>query len=260
MKKITFTISFVLTALLSSAQLVNSGFENWTNKGSYDIPTGWISLDANYFPTPGIATVTKDNDAKSGSFAAKVKVAGTTSGSSGVAGILALGSDMQNFSGVPFTQRPTLLSVWLKYQTVGSDSIIVFADFTKFDQTSGSSLDIGASESTYLAGNQTTYKQFNFIIDWLNEENPDTLSLLIGIGDLNASEPIGTVGSWLLIDDIFVGYPTGFEDLSSIAITGIYPNPASDKVEIILSDKMKGASIQLIDMEGNTVYNGIDTK
>lgn len=256
MKRISITTLLILFITIAKAQLINTGFETWTSNGSYETPTGWVSYDQLSFPTTNIASVTKETDAKSGTYAAKIKVAGTSG--QGFAGALACGNSL--FApGVYFTQRPTQCSFYSKYKLFGSDSVAVEVSLTKYNPSTGTSDDVGIGYLS-LGGTQNSYTKINIAITYLNSLIPDSLIVLFGIGDLNASNPVGTVGSYIFVDDLVLGYPAGINEAFLNAPISIYPNPATEMVQINLNDDFTNAKIDICDVNGKIVYSGNETK
>lgn len=246
----------LLSFALNAQQIPNGGFENWDTKVGYNTPTGWSSLDDEFFSQTGIATVTKETDAKSGSFSAKVKVAGTTA--TGLAGLLAIGNDDLDFGGIGFKSRPYSFSGWSKYKTMGGDTAIIYVMFNKYNAATDE-LDLIGLGHTSFAGTQTSYYQFNFPISWFTAEAPDSLQIMVMVGNLSSGDPIGTVGSYILLDDLTFGTSAGINELIINDPINIFPNPASDRVEIGLSNELAGAEIRITDLNGKVVFTGKQT-
>ncbi|MDP1726804.1 MAG: T9SS type A sorting domain-containing protein [Bacteroidota bacterium] len=257
MKKLTLVCSIYLSLsfTINAQQITNGGFENWDTKTGFNTPTGWSSLDDEFFSQTGIATVTKETDAKSGSFAAKVKVAGTSA--TGLAGLLAIGND-ENFAGISFKGRPASFSGWTKYKTMGGDTAAIYAMFSKYNAATDE-LDLIGFGFTSLAGTQTSYGQFNIPIIWFTGDAPDSLQLMVIVGNLSSGDPIGTVGSYILLDDLTFGPSSGTNELTLNEHINIFPNPAKEMVEIGLSNELLGAEIQIKDINGKLVYFGKQT-
>ncbi len=258
MKKFIFSYSFCLLIFISvkAQQIPNGGFENWDTKAGFNTPTGWSSLDDEFFAQTGIATVTKETDAKSGSFSAKVKVAGTSA--TGLAGMLAIGSDDVDFTGISFKGRPTSFSGWTKYKTMGGDTAAIYAMFSKYN-TATDELDMIGFGFTSLAGTQTSFGQFNIPIMWFTGDAPDSLQLMVIVGNLSSGDPIGTVGSYIMLDDLTFGSSSGINESIITENINIFPNPAYERVEIFLSNDLSGADIRITDLNGKIVYIGKQT-
>lgn len=189
MKKLILNFMVFASISFASAQVPNPGFENWTN----DEPNGWWSFDQ-LAPVGGCV---QETDAHTGSFAAKIQTASFNGGVT--VGYLALTniSDQTTERGIPYTLRPTDFSFWTKFSTAGSDSVIVVAQLSKWN---GTSSDVVGEAGEVLTGSQTTYTQYTPTFTYTSNDTPDSLQILILVGQ--PGNGFGTLNSFFILDDI----------------------------------------------------------
>ena len=227
MNKLLFAF-FCCCAFTSFSQnLPNSSFEDWTNSGTYDEPSGgfWTSLNtlsnlAAFAPV----TVSKTTDSRSG-LAAKL-VSGTL-GTFTIPGLLVSGTTGE-FSltdpasvlkqGQPFSSKPVSFSGYMKYQPVGADSGVVFLMLTKYNTSTAQQDTLAVATQTYNSA-ITEYTQFNLPLEYYDAvQTPDSITVSF-ISSGGAATFQGNPGSTLFIDDVVLDYTSSIAEPNSRSLS-----------------------------------------
>lgn len=265
----------------SFAQIPNGSFENWTD-GNLD--GWWTALEGKVKGAAGIpialpvksVLATQTDVAHSGSSAVLLK--GNKMAIEGIElayrlpGALQLGSlenmtlafkDIQKLfegqatteemftllepimaSGIPCEKTPTQLKLWYKYLPLGKDTMSVTA-FTKKD---GKYVSLARF---YTGDVVSEYTQLKLNFDKALEPC-DTLCVIILSGAFKNHE-----STELYIDDIEISYDRdGIEDHEAGQLCKVWPNPASNQLNILLNDVQKDAKYQMFDLTGRCVVSG----
>jgi hypothetical protein len=254
MIKILYTILFVLIACSGFSQIPNSGFENWTNMGTYDNPNSWGTMN-NTTVSSGIYTVIKGTPGSPG--IACIKLISQTDGNKrsvingiAVSGILDSTTQMPK-SGFPFSQRPQSLTGNWQHMTYGSGSGFISALLTQWN-TSSNKRDTVAFANLPLGGMVMSWTAFSINFSYQSSVNPDTCIIV-----LSASGSSPTQNDYLWVDNLaFSGLVTGVSESpdQNIALN-IFPNPANNEVEFTNSKAIHNGDILIIsDMLGNEIF------
>ncbi len=183
---VVFTLSFY------AQQVYNNGFEDWKDNND---AIGWTTkIESGSFV---LHTAKRTDDAYAGNYAAELKTQNVLGIM--VPGVIQLGTlndDLEPVGGVPFTARPTAISVKLKYTPVDGDSLIIFSYLSKANKKTKSSTKIGACFFSY---NQqvSDYQTFLIPIYYISEDIPDTLNVFF-----SSSYKQITAGSELIVDSL----------------------------------------------------------
>lgn len=195
MKKLyTVILSLLLGANISAqseaGEIVNGGFEDWTNDTLYEYPSIWESANTQQFQ--GTAVVSKSTDAVDGNYSAKLEVA-VVGGDTIQPYVFHGGAgDQGPDAGIPFTTTFTDVAVSYKTNLIGSDTLTMFV-------------------IKYALGNTVSMDLIPVATGQNPSWNTDTLSVSAGIQDsLFIGFIVGGVdenniindGSWALIDDV----------------------------------------------------------
>ena len=223
--------SFSLTILFSTivlCQIPNSGFENWTNGA----PDNWQGNSTAQFPT-----ISQSTDAHSGSYSVK----GTVVSFSGFSFAPALVATF------PYTQRPSSLSGYYKFNSVGSDTLLII--FASYKNNSGIG---GGVFETYVSAN--SYTQFNIPITYISSDTPDSVGIEISIKPIMSPHS----GSTFNIDDLsFTSGATAVNENSlqapqAFELKQNYPNPFNPTTTIEYQiPKQSYVVLKIYDVLGN---------
>ena len=258
MKKLYFSIAMMVSVSSFAQQISNGGFENWS--GTPSRPTGWVTIAS---LTGGGAPTLAVKDTTPGNFVeglASIKLSAdsipTPGGNILAAGLASYGSGVFTgtniiFYGVPFTNRPDTLRFFYKYQGVGNDSAIFNGSLTKWNSTSGQSVDVGGGTIT-LGNTGNNWANVFAPIPYYNSDNPDTLNIFITCSNPDSVKR----GSVVRFDNIRFAYKTqtGIQDVAlEYADLVMYPNPTSDVVAFKTAKDLSGTSLIVYSLRGELV-------
>jgi len=164
-----------------------------------------------------------------------------------------------HYSGLPYAKRPDTLFFSYKYApaTPGDTGIMEF-----YLQKNDTSLmgGLGYAIIKHLTNSGGQWVNVTIPLDsfYTSSELPDTIQMLFFSSTDTAA---ATFGSTLWIDDIHFDdsvNPLGVEQINGeVRGVNVYPNPASSRINIAVEADEVGSRIQLYDMEGRMVYDGI---
>ncbi len=191
------TILLLLLPTVTNAQLQlsNNDLEEWTNEND---AVDWNTLSI----PPFFYSLERSEDANQGTYAAKLET-GSIIGQI-IPGMLMLGEfDLEAFlptGGVPFTERPTGISAFIKYFFIEQDTMAMLGILTKWNETEQERDTIAAT--IYFSGNEITqYTNVTVPFVYFSDEIPDT----INVGFISSGfSPVE--GSTLYVDDIVLEY------------------------------------------------------
>jgi Secretion system C-terminal sorting domain len=238
-KRLILFVALVLLLLPCAAvqaQILNAGFESWTNGN----PDNWFTNNA----PPAYTTVTQSSDAHSGTSA----LMGATVNFSSVilAPTVAAGTGDQGFS---ISTRSSSITGYYKFTPVGGDSLYISAVMYN------ASVGIGAGFIA-IGANVSTYTQFILPIIYATGDTPNKLTLQFSL------KPGGTTyhaGTTFLIDDISLGNATSVSEAASPLPTVFnlaqnYPNPFNPSTNIQFTVPAEGrATLKVFNMLGQEV-------
>lgn len=255
MKKLLLLFSFI--AILgafqnANAQLINPGFETWTNDfiaptamnpNAGNATTGW--WDYNYFNSSFLGSspisVTRCSDTvHSGSYSVRLqtKVYTPTSWNyynawgipfighayDDTLGILFNGhvnvSSQTYAPGFPFTQKITQFKIFYQYKPNGNDTAVF-----RVSLVNQRNLIAGGFFKTNVATGNSGWQQATINMTYISALTPDTMWVLISSSSLDKNPKAGSI---LWLDDASVTLPTGVSELESTENTiEIFPNPSN---------------------------------
>jgi hypothetical protein len=236
MKKLTRIILFISICLVlvsvSSAQIPNAGFENWSIAGA---PTSWTTLNAPPLAVP----ITQSSDAHSGSSSMQGTVVSYLGG---------VPYPPLAWCGFPLSTASAALNGWYKFSPVGGDSIQIFVVFFK----SGTPV---ASGELMLWKSASSYTQFSVPISQSPAPDSAWIEILI-----SSSSGTAHIGSKFNIDDLSFGPATTGVQESNPANPGVfalsqnYPNPFNPSTIISYRLPIEGmVQLEVYDIMGRTL-------
>ena len=209
------TIVAFFISVSSYAQIVNGGFEAWTN-GS---PDGWFTSNV----PPFVTTVTQSNTAHTG----KYSVRGDVINFSGVVLSPLIQSGLVG-KGFSIVQRYATVSGYYQFSPVGGDVIsMVFLLFKGINPIGTAQVTINTAASTWT--------QFSADFLYISADTPDTTIIQFSI--LGPASNDVHAGSFFLLDDISLsGTATCINDPKAIpavySLEQNYPNPFNPSTKI----------------------------
>jgi hypothetical protein len=255
MKKLLHFFSVGLMLMFThslKAQLINPGFETWTNDmiaptamnpNSGNATTGW--WDYNYFNSSFLGSspisVTRCTDTvHSGTYSVRLqtKVYTPTSWNyyntwgipfighpyNDTLGILFNGhvnvSNQSYAPGIPFTQKITQFKIFYQYKPNGNDTAVF-----RVSLVNQRNLIAGGIFKTNVATGNSGWQQATINMTYINALTPDTMWVLISSSSLDKNPKAGSI---LWLDDASVSLPTGVNEFVSAGHDiNIFPNPSN---------------------------------
>lgn len=270
MKKLLLTVASAAMFVAVSAQgnIPNSGFETWTNAGTYEDPASWTTfnvLSGAIFGGNPVSVFKETTNPHSGLYAAKMTSVGLTSNPApgsvpDTVGVIFTGAF--NFIqsnvdfGYAFTSRPQNFDWWSKYTpTAGGDSGFVLCILTHWNGTSTDTV-AWAGSTINTEANWTQHSTALYYNPAVSASTfPDTCIILCSAtDDVNLR-----AGSTLWIDDMsFSGWVGLDETPAQREEVAVFPNPATDNVTFTVNND-NASRVQIYDMTGRMISDEMFT-
>lgn len=242
-KNITVSILIMLTTIFAKAseiQVPNGNFESWNQNSELNI---WKTSNA-FGSGIGATPVEKTTDSYSGKFALKLVTYSTIAGLN-LPGIVNYGNINIGYvsGGIPFDSKPDKLTGFFKHPSQG-DSPLIAVVLTKYHDGQTDTVGTG---TTVIDEQFNNYQQIETNIQYRNDLIPDTLNLIL-LSDQYIP------GSTLYVDSLnFVYNHSGISSNNGNRfVSQIYPNPASDHINILLNDIQNNTTtLTISDIYGN---------
>lgn len=245
----------MFTISVSKAQSIpNPDFENWDNPNGYNVPVDWDNLNS-MTAFDGVYTCSKGSPGNPGSSYLKL-VSQAVTGMGVMPGIAVSGmldmSTLKPLSGFAYNQRPTALTGNWQYMAASADDYgFIAVYFTKWDSGMNMRDTIGMGVAE-LIGHQMTWTNFSIPISFTNSDNPDSCVII-----LSASGNTPEVYSYLYVDNFGFAGITGIQDLEVTGNFSVYPNPATENLQVDLSGLKSSVEIfEITDLQGKVVWSG----
>ncbi len=258
MKKIYLFLIFIIIPFLGKSQLVNPDFEEWIDFHPDDvsnfIPNGWSCfhywgsnpIASNFFINPPVL------ESHNGDYALMLSV------------WYFYTKDMA-VQNAPIDYRPTALTGFYKYENnliflVGTaEEIIDTAQISvylwKWNATTSRNDTIG-SGILNIHEEISDYEAFTVNIDYYSDEIPDSITVVLDPSMVNRyldqnyiSE--NNFSSFLTIDNLSLQSSTNNNEVSQQSLYQIYPNPATDMLQI---PDFSG-EVNIYDLSGRKILN-----
>jgi len=241
MKKLSFLLASTLLSLAASAQVQNLDFENWNRPVSENLPntpTGWtwtngLVIDAtnNFYYPP--ATYAQQNN-----YALYLSVWYNYTKDAAI-------------QRAPISTRPGALGGWYNYKhnIIGGpnglqrDTAMVSVYLTKHNHNTNATDTIG--KGIMEIGDSTdVYTGFLLEINYTSAEMPDSITIILDPSLVNryrngpgfafvGDENWGCCTSFFLVDNLSLhGSAMGIDDANIAGQISVYPNPATDEIQI----------------------------
>lgn len=242
---------FVGGALSLAQQLPNSGFENWSLRGEYIEPDGWISTNAFAF-NGAVETCYPFEDAHSGKWAMKIESRVDPLTKDTLQAVLAIGGDYNN-AGIAYNQRPTGLKLF--YQHNLKDTALAAMFLTKWN-TQTNKRDTIATAFHFFTDSTSIYKALTIPLTYTQSIRPDTCITIF----LSTVKPKPNPHNFLLIDDLELtgNVNVGVGEFPKTEAINIYPNPTTDILKIGTEKPIQ--SVTIFDTQGKQALKVKDTK
>lgn len=228
-----FTALFLSFGIIAQDTIPNGSFEYWVGS---NIPANWETT--NQFLPPGIFTIKQVNSSMAGDFAMQLQTVdldGSIIPGVATLGTLDIGS---SYGGIPFTERPTNLTGFVKHPSKANE-VAIYIEF----KNAGETIGFGAWTTTDSIGD---FEPLTIPITFLNNLNPDTLNITI------LTDPFFP-GSLLSVDGLQFNFPTTKIEQVNPQNVHVYPNPCSNTIYVDHpGDAIK--KITITDLNGRLVY------
>lgn len=233
MKKIRILLLLVL-ALPVQAQILNAGFEEWTDGN----PTHWQTSNS----PPTLENVKASPNGHSGAqclngYVATIFYVGFTP---------VLSSSTNSHRGFYMDKAYTSLKGWYKFTSAKGDQFQVSITTSHGDTAVGT--------GTLLLGEASGWMEFNVPINYFLPSTPDSSIILITIVGANNSSTVNS-GSQFYLDDLSYGYlsDTRSASTSEKLSIDILTNPCSESTPIrIQAANETSASFEVFDQNGKS--------
>ncbi len=249
--QIFFAITLMFAVAISKAQTIpNANFEIWSNPNGYLMPNDWGTLN-DITTSAGVYTATRGGS--SSNYYLKLTSQNVT-GMGVVPGIAVCGilnsGNLTAESGFPFSFRPTAFTGKWQYMGNSSNDIgYIKAYLTKWNTALGIRDTVGTA-SQNLNGMVMSWANFSFAFNYNNSDIPDTCIIIFSASGANAE-----AGSYLYVDNLgFSGITTGIANSEIKGSSNVFPNPATQEIQLNLSDlKSTVRQFEIIDITGKVV-------
>lgn len=242
----------VVSFFKANAQGINGGFEQWdsVDNGMFTnhVPTGWFEFMNSICESESLPwSVTQSTDAHSGSYAIQLKNIATSLNQTATLMTSSLSEEGGMINKIPVSSRFTRLEGYYKYSTQETDTFNVMVLMMKGEDF------IGMADYKQSV-NAANYTKFSIPIIYTSAAGiiPDSAVIMITAG----SNENFREGSTLLLDDITFALNTGLNDNKDAfkAEVSVYPNPASDYVNIAVKEATHGkVKVELVNIIGQTL-------
>jgi hypothetical protein len=266
MKNLLIITFFIVLSLEASAQLPNTGMENWRKYTVWLVPFDTLESPNNWYTADSLVYLTKfaypdanpkkqvykSTDKHGGSYAAMLRT--RTQDSIGtVSAVLSnaeLGIDLATVDpsnplasitytgGTPITQRISNIQAWIKYLPKLNDTGYIVARAVRSGAKVGGGDSIIGSGYLYLTSSPN-YTQVTVPINYINSfEQPN--NLLIAFLSSNM-EPwhIPVDSSLLFVDDVSMTVNGIEETLLGKETISVFPNPSTGTIHLQSNDNQQ---------------------
>lgn len=290
MRKIFALILFAFISIGGFTQSIPNGdLEKWDSLHSETTTAWWRQpsfVGINWLGTlnslvglgvtsggPGPETVFRTTDAYSGTYAAKLVTGHLIFGISTIRIPGMLGTAVMDFKGVRALLgnpcpgcKPLHFKGFYKFEPVNGDSCAVVVVVSKWNSSTHKRDTISYGKMVEHSA-VNTYTPFDIALDYTVSTVPDSLTFLMvssaGFNVVNFMGGVGQDGSTMYVDEVSLEYPAGIvQSLMPDVGIKVYPNPASEKITVELSEKVDNGRLEVYTIEGKSVgtYNMNEVK
>ena len=260
-KYFTMIIAMLLMVSFYAQELPNADLESWIDSGTYEEPEFWTTPNP-FTSLAGVVTVSKSEDAYSGTYSARLETKDLIGGLYQAPGMLTYADfnvDFQtgefSFSGgLPMTETVDYFSGMYKYTGVDKDSAAVV--IISFRHPEGEEADTVGSGFVFLHDAED-WTEFTVKMIPISDNQPDTFNVII----LSSGSTELKAGSVMFVDDLSISLITGIEEQSESDLhVDVFPNPVRNEVTFNAHSNDNDRSIAIYDMTGRMVrsvsFNG----
>lgn len=283
MKKIALLFTASVLVISARAQVANSSVETWRNYSAgippttLEAPDSWFGADSLVYTFAPLAGATpqkglfKDNDAHTGSFAAKLVTRDLTGFVA--PGMLVNANPQLDFAnldptnplaalsyegGTSVSQRYNSLVAWVKYVPSAGDAGAISVMAVKNGIGTGGADSVIGDGTLYIAAT-ANYTEITVPITYKDATTvPDKMIISFLSSDLSGEN--GTTpqdGSTMYVDDISLSMATEVKEIFvQTLFSDIYPNPASSTLNLTAKSANE-LSVRIFNTTGTLMSNTI---
>ncbi len=281
-KKLTILMIIIAASVMQSAkaQIINPGFETWTNDllvpsamnpNSGNGTTGWWDFNFfnnSMFGSSPISLTRCSDTVHSGSYSARIETQAYTATSWNIyktwgypfigheyndtLGILFDGNVNATSvifrPGIPCTEKLTQFKFWYQYKPSGNDSAEC-----RVELVNQRTPVAGGWARTNVATGSSGWQQVVIDFTYVSSLTPDTLWILFSSSSLDYTPHVGSV---VWIDDVSVTLPSGVElFLGEENNIEVFPNPSNGVFSLRKINNSDSESIEIFNLLGEKIYS-----
>lgn len=222
----------------ATAQIPNSGFEQWVDQGGYTEPAGWLTYNDLMTPQGYFATCDPGMPGAVGAYHAVI-TSRTTSEGSTIQGWMA--------TSFPYTQRPADFTGQWQYGIQPMDAGEMWVALVGWNGSTGSPemIAFGILEVT---GNVNAWTPFTVPLTYISSATPDT-ALIQFAASKEFTAPVA--GSYMKVDDLAFAGSVGLGEMAATPLFSLYPSPTTDVLHIVGGERI--TEVTVVDMSGRAV-------
>jgi hypothetical protein len=252
-QKLLILIALAFSTFAANAQILNSGFENWSTTE----PSSWVTTNG-LMILGNTQSVFKTIDAHSDSFACEMRSTIVTNKPPGVfvpdyVGSIFIGKQIgiQSIRGMKYNNKPSNFEFWYKYSSTTGDTATGLIMLTKFNPTL-SKTDTIAIGFFMNSANASSYTKATVNLTYLSAASPDTAVVVF-----SAITPFSkNAGSIFKIDDMaFTGGNVGMNEQNNNIDFTLFPNPSNGESIISFSNVQSEINLGIYDLQGKEILN-----
>ena len=188
-----FALPIMLATSAKAQDCPNGDFENWASHAYSNPDSSWYTSNIQSLATADTLTVWPVTGHAGQAIHIQTAIVGLDTLQAYA--INTLGDPKNGSGGVPYSQQPTSITGYYRYNMVGNDSALMIIEFKK------SGAVISTTQFTYrnASGSQPTFTPFSFLLASIPVV-PD--SVIIGLASSNVQGSGLQSGSWVEIDQL----------------------------------------------------------